>query len=410
MTTTTTPQLNSRRPAVVSSERPSTAPADRSPATPAVVPALLVDHVTKRFTVGRRRKPVVAVDDVSIRLERGEIHGILGANGSGKSTLIRLICGLLTLDEGRVEIFGLDLERDELAVKRLINRVSVDAAFFKKLSPLENLSFAARLYGLDAGPAKRDALAILARLGIGEKRVGRPIEQMSRGMQQKVAIARALLTSPSLLLLDEPTTGLDPRSKLEVQGFIEELRATHDATIVLTTHDLAEAERLCDRISILNDGRVVASSTPDGLKRLVAERHDQPADPRGGLHDLHRSLARRRPRSRGGRTMTRTELPPRRGLAAPPPPRPTPPTREWKEPDVPRSVPRPRDPRGTSGSVGGRSRGPSAPRPASAPPHPAGGRALDGPHRRSARRRASARRGPIPLRDRARRGHLETLR
>jgi ABC-2 type transport system ATP-binding protein len=95
-------------------------------------------------------------------------------------------------------------------------------------------------------------------------------------MQQKVAIARALLTSPSLLLLDEPTTGLDPRSKLDVQTFIEEIRDSHDATIVLTTHDLAEAERLCRRISILNDGRTVAEDTPDGLKRLVAERHGQP--------------------------------------------------------------------------------------------------------------------------------------
>jgi ABC-2 type transport system ATP-binding protein len=141
---------------------------------------------------------------------------------------------------------------------------------------MENLLFAARLYGLDAGQAKRDAVEILQRLGIGEKRLGRPIEQMSRGMQQKVAIARALLTSPSLLLLDEPTTGLDPRSKLDVQTFIEEVRDSHDATIVLTTHDLAEAERLCSRISILNDGRIVAEDTPDGLKRLVAEQHDMP--------------------------------------------------------------------------------------------------------------------------------------
>jgi ABC-2 type transport system ATP-binding protein len=239
-------------------------------------PALVIDHVTKRFVVGRKRKPVVAIADVSLQLERGDIHGILGANGSGKSTLIRLISGLLTLDEGRVEVFGHDIERDELAVKRLINRVSVDAAFFKKLSPMENLLFAARLYGLDAGNARRDALEILGRLGIAEKRVGRPVEQMSRGMQQKVAIARALLTSPTLLLLDEPTTGLDPRSKLDVQAFIEELRATHDATIVLTTHDLAEAERLCNRITILNDGRIVAEDTPAGLRAAAAERAGRP--------------------------------------------------------------------------------------------------------------------------------------
>jgi ABC-2 type transport system ATP-binding protein len=243
--------------------------------TPAGPPALLVDHVTKRFNVDRRKPPVLAIDDVSLRLERGTIHGVLGANGSGKSTLIRLISGLLTLDEGKVEVFGLDIERDELAVKRLINRVSVDAAFFKKLSPMENLLFAARLYGLDARQAKRQATAILARLGIAESRLGRPVEQMSRGMQQKVAIARALLTSPTLLLLDEPTTGLDPRSKLDVQAFVEEMNKAHDATIVLTTHDLAEAERLCDRITILDGGRVVAEDSPEGLKRMVADVHGQ---------------------------------------------------------------------------------------------------------------------------------------
>jgi ABC-2 type transport system ATP-binding protein len=247
-------------------------PTDRSD-----MPALLIEDVSKRFAVGRKRTPVTAISHVSMRLERGDIHGILGANGSGKSTLIRLISGLLTLDEGRVEVFGHDIERDEMAVKRLINRVSVDAAFFKKLSPMENLLFAARLYGLDGSKAKRDTLEILARLGISAKRVGRPIEQMSRGMQQKVSIARALLTSPTLLLLDEPTTGLDPRSKLDVQSFIEELRTTHDATIVLTTHDLAEAERLCGRITILNDGRIVAEDTPEGLIALVANSLGRPA-------------------------------------------------------------------------------------------------------------------------------------
>jgi len=236
------------------------------------VPALLVEGVTKRFVVGRRKRPVTAIADVSLRLERGGTVGILGANGSGKSTLIRLVSGLLTLDQGRVEVFGHDVAREEMAVKRLINRVSVDAAFFKKLSPMENLLFAARLYGLDAGTAKRDAVVICERLGIARKRLGRPTEQMSRGMQQKVAIARALLTSPALLLLDEPTTGLDPRSKLDVQAFIEDVRARHDASIVLTTHDLEEADRLCERIAVLDNGRAVVQDTPDGLKRLVAEQ------------------------------------------------------------------------------------------------------------------------------------------
>jgi ABC-2 type transport system ATP-binding protein len=260
---------------VVADERlTSRVPAAVPASEPVAVTALLVDHVTKRFVIGRKKKSVVAIDDVSLTIPRGEIYGVLGANGSGKSTLIRLMSTLLTLDTGKVEVFGHDIERDEMAVKRLINRVSVDAAFFKKLSPHENLIYAARLYGLDARQARADAIRILARLGIGEKRLGRPLEQMSRGMQQKVAIARALLTSPVLMLLDEPTTGLDPRSKLDVQTFIEELRDTHDATIVLTTHDMDEADRLCDRIALLNDGRIVVEDTPEGLKKMVAEQYD----------------------------------------------------------------------------------------------------------------------------------------
>jgi ABC-2 type transport system ATP-binding protein len=261
----------------VAQERPVRTPLAVPETKPEAPVAVLVEHLTKRFVVGRRKKPVVAINDVSLTIRRGEIYGVLGANGSGKSTLIRLMSTLLTLDTGRVEVFGHDIERDEMAVKRLINRVSVDAAFFKKLSPYENLIYAARLYGLDARKAKADAVRILERLGISEKRLGRPLEQMSRGMQQKVAIARALLTSPVLMLLDEPTTGLDPRSKLDVQTFVEGLRDEHDATIVLTTHDLDEAGRLCDRIAILNDGRIVEEDTPGALKAMVAERYgDEP--------------------------------------------------------------------------------------------------------------------------------------
>ena len=235
---------------------------------PPAVAALNIEHLTKQFVVGgrRKKKTVIAVNDISLRIERGEIYGLLGANGSGKSTFIRLVSTLLTVEHGLVEIFGHDITREEMAVKRLINRVSVDAAFFKKLSPTENLMYAARLYGLDAGYARREIVRILGRLGISESRLGRPLEQMSRGMQQKVAIARAFLTSPVLLLLDEPTTGLDPRSKLEVQTFIEEIRDGHDATIVLTTHDLDEAQRLCSRIGLLNEGRLVAEGTVDELR------------------------------------------------------------------------------------------------------------------------------------------------
>jgi ABC-2 type transport system ATP-binding protein len=271
-TTIDRPDVRTRRP-VLADRTAAPAPVPHPPRVFAGPPALLVEGVTKRFVVGRKRKPVVAVDDVTLHVGRGEIYGLLGANGGGKSTLIRLMSTLLTLDSGRIEVFGHDVEREEMAVKRLINRVSVDAAFFKKLSPMENLLFAARMYGLSDATARAESIRILARLGIAEKRLGRPTEQMSRGMQQKVAIARALLTSPTVLLLDEPTTGLDPRSKLDVQAFVEDVRTAHDASIVLTTHDLAEAERLCDRIGILDSGRLVAEGTAEQLKTRVAVEH-----------------------------------------------------------------------------------------------------------------------------------------
>jgi ABC-2 type transport system ATP-binding protein len=215
-------------------------------------------------------KQVIAVDHVSLEVKHREIVGVLGANGSGKSTLIRLVSTLLIPDSGHVTVFGHDVLREEMAVKRMINRVSVDAAFFKKLSPMENLVYAARLYGLDAGPARVRSVEILTKLGIEKDSIYRPLEDMSRGMQQKVAIARAFLTAPILLLLDEPTTGLDPRSKRDVQEFVLKLRDDHDTTIVLTTHDMEEADRLCDRIAILHKGKVVALDNPQALKASLS--------------------------------------------------------------------------------------------------------------------------------------------
>jgi len=158
-----------------------------------------------------------------------------------------------------------------LDYKRLADAIvnTRSAAFFKKLTPMENLLYGARLYGVDARQARKQIVAILERLGLKKEAIFQPMEEMSRGMQQKVAIARAFLTQPIMLLLDEPTTGLDPRSKREVQAFVEELRDTHDATILLTTHDMQEADALCDRIAILDEGRIVALDTPAGLKALV---------------------------------------------------------------------------------------------------------------------------------------------
>lgn len=250
--------------------------------------AVVIDGVSKIFKKPRpllrwpwlkkdtaqkeKKREVRAVDDVSITVKRREIVGILGANGSGKSTLIRILSTLLIPDTGHVTIFGYDVEKDERMVQRLINRVSVEASFFKKLSPMENLIYAARLYNMPTDEARSKINSILTRLGIKPDRIQQPLEHMSRGMQQKVAIARAFLTAPIVLLLDEPTTGLDPRSKIDVQTFVKELREVHDATILITTHDMDEAEALCDRVAIIDEGKIVALGEANELKRLVAER------------------------------------------------------------------------------------------------------------------------------------------
>ena len=219
---------------------------------------------------------VTAVADVSFSVREGEIFGVLGPNGSGKSTLIRLIATLMLPDAGTIEVFGHDVVRQSMQVQRLINRVSVEASFFKKLSPMENLIYGARLYGLDGAETRRQVVEILTRLGLEKHAIYSPMEEMSRGMQQKVAIARALLSRPRLLLLDEPTTGLDPRSKREVQAVIRELNEQHGTTILLTTHDMLEADALCHRIAIVESGKIVALDTPAGLKTLIPRNGPAP--------------------------------------------------------------------------------------------------------------------------------------
>jgi ABC-2 type transport system ATP-binding protein len=230
--------------------------------------AVEVHNLRKEFRrrKGRRRVPFPALKDVSFTMERGETVAILGQNGSGKSTLVRLLSTLLLHDGGSALIFGHDVSREPRAVRRLVNRVSVEASFFKKMSAAENLSYAARYYGMTSRQTRGEIPRILDRVGFPPDRRNESMENLSRGMQQKVALARALLTAPVLLLLDEPTTGLDPRSKQEVQNFIREIRETHEATILLCTHDLAEAEALADRVGILDRGELIALAPADELK------------------------------------------------------------------------------------------------------------------------------------------------
>jgi ABC-2 type transport system ATP-binding protein len=238
------------------------------------VPAVEVTDLRKEFRrrdkrAGRfaRKRRMPALKGVSFTMQRGECVAILGQNGSGKSTLVRLLSTLLINDGGEARIFGHDAFKETRAVQRLVNRVSVEASFFKKMSAAENLSYAARFYGMGPAETRVKIPEILERVGFPADRRSESMENLSRGMQQKVALARALLTSPVLLLLDEPTTGLDPRSKLEVQEFIKEVRVEHDATILLCTHDMLEAESLADRVGLLDRGELLFLEPVDQVKR-----------------------------------------------------------------------------------------------------------------------------------------------
>ena len=220
----------------------------------------------RRGLVRARRAVTRALREVSFEVARGETYGLLGPNGSGKSTLIRVLSTLLVPDSGLVRLLGHRIPGEEAEVRRKIGRVSVDAAFYKKLSARENLLYSAYLYGMDKGVAERRAMEILEALGLDGEKFTDPLEEMSRGMQQKVAITRALLVNPPLLLLDEPTPGLDPKSKRDVQTFLERLRDEHGTTILLTSHDMAETERLCARVGFIAHGRLIAEGTAEELK------------------------------------------------------------------------------------------------------------------------------------------------
>ena len=244
-------------------------------------PAVEMRGISKRFPVSNRaagrafwrreRKEKIALDDVDLEVASGHITGILGANGSGKSTLVRILATLLEPDRGTATIFGWDVISEADQVRRHINRVSVEAAFFKEMSPWENMLYAARLYGSGGAGTRAQVESILERLGLPLDTLDRPMKQLSRGQQQKVAIARSYMTAPSLLLMDEPTTGLDPRSKREVQALLRVVRDDRAATVVLCTHDLQEAEAVCDQVVIIDRGRILAEGSPAELCRRYAE-------------------------------------------------------------------------------------------------------------------------------------------
>jgi ABC-2 type transport system ATP-binding protein len=208
---------------------------------------------------------ILAVDRVSFSVREGEIFGLYGAADSGKSTLIHMLGTLLIPDAGELRVFGYDVVRHTLQVQRLINRVSVQASFFKQLSPLQNLLNGSHLLGLQGRQVRDQVIEMLLQLGLDDLDLYRPMEAMTRSMQQMVTIARALLSRPRLLLLDEPTSGLDTNFRRNVHKALHDMRDLHHTTILIATADALEANCLCDRVAVMKSGRLMAVDTPYGL-------------------------------------------------------------------------------------------------------------------------------------------------
>jgi ABC-2 type transport system ATP-binding protein len=222
---------------------------------------LTVDTLTHRY--GER----TALDRVSFQVAKGEIFGLLGPNGGGKTTLFRILSTLVAPREGSVRMFGMDVVHDQGEIRRRIGVVFQAPSLDRKLTVLENLHHQGHLYNL-RGPELQSRIdELLARFGMADRK-GDLVETLSGGQRRRVELAKGLLHKPQVLLLDEPSTGLDPRVRRELSDYLEWLRDEAGMTILLTTHLMEEADR-CDRIAILDRGRLVALNTPRQLKEEI---------------------------------------------------------------------------------------------------------------------------------------------
>jgi ABC-2 type transport system ATP-binding protein len=223
--------------------------------------AIFVDHVVHHY--GDRR----ALDDVSLQIASGEIFAFLGPNGGGKTTLFRLLSTLIPLQQGRIEVLTCDVAHQPREVQQRIGVVFQAPSLDRKLCVAENLKHQGHLYGL-AGQALADRCReMLAQLGLSD-RAGERVETLSGGLRRRVELAKGLLHRPQLLLLDEPSTGLDPGARSDLWGYLQRVREQDGVTVVLTTHLLEEADK-ADRLAILHQGRLVALDTPDNLRATV---------------------------------------------------------------------------------------------------------------------------------------------
>ena len=225
---------------------------------------IITEGLTKRFN------SFTAVDHLSFEVGEGEIFGILGPNGAGKTTTIRMLACLLTPSEGTAFVGGFDVVDDSLRVREIVGILTENPSLYDRLTAMENMEFFAEAYGVSDRQARskkiRDLLDFFDLWPRRDDKVG----SYSKGMKQKLAIARALVHDPDVLLLDEPTSGLDPRSSKDIRDLMEELSRREGQTILLCTHRLEDAERLCSRVMLINEGGMVTMGTTDELRSQIA--------------------------------------------------------------------------------------------------------------------------------------------
>ena len=242
-------------------------------------PAIHIQSLRKTYT-RKGRPPLHALDGVSLDVGEGEFIGLLGPNGAGKTTLIKCLATLLIPDGGSASILGHDVANEPRAVRSLIGWMNGgERTLYWKLSSLDNLRYFGALYGLPAKEADRRIEELLNVMDLWDRR-HEPLEKFSTGLRQKISIARAILHDPRVLFLDEPTLGLDPAFSRFIRSFLKEhINREGKKTVLLTTHNMAEADELCDRVFLIDNGRIVSHGTPEALKKAMPESTHRAAPP-----------------------------------------------------------------------------------------------------------------------------------
>ena len=224
--------------------------------------------LTKVFKTGKKQEnELVAVDDLTLEVERGEVFGFLGPNGAGKTTTVRMLTGLIRPSSGSAQVAGFELGKQDTEIRRNVGILTESPGMYERLSAEKNLTIFANLY--DVADIEKSVNKYLSMLGLWERRHD-AVGSFSKGMRQKLAVARALIHEPQILFLDEPTTGLDPEASKTVRDFVEEMK-TEGRTIFMTTHNLDEAERLCDRVGIFQQ-KLLTLDSPANLREKMYGR------------------------------------------------------------------------------------------------------------------------------------------